>query len=222
MTAAPPPPEPQRLAEGPIAGPRTAPLELWLLADNFLNTFYALFGAPLDVMRSIMVSLPTYRMMRSWLRAGEVLMRRLLLLEAIAHEVEPHTRKRSPRQRKGVLERYTFTPNNPEAWRVSFRCLVETQRCRAYKRRGRRCVIDSYFARPLAERFEALLRVFNDPAPFARRLARRMRKDPRCVDLILREPNAPPDVGRENAARLRQACLDALKSASQRIAPDTT
>ena len=29
---------------------------------------------------------------------------------------------------------------------------------------------------PLAERFEALLRVFNDPAPYARRLASRLRK----------------------------------------------
>ena len=29
---------------------------------------------------------------------------------------------------------------------------------------------------PLAERFEALLRVYNDPMPYARRLARRLRK----------------------------------------------
>ena len=98
MTAPPPPLETHQPAEGPIAGPRTAPLELWLLADNFLNTFYALFGAPLDVMRSIMVSRQTYGMMRSWLRAGEVLMRRLLLLEAIAHEPVPNARKRAPHE----------------------------------------------------------------------------------------------------------------------------
>ena len=160
--------------------------------------------------------------MLSWLQAGEVLMRRLLLLEAIAHGPPPHTRERASRQRKGEPTLYTFAPANPEAWRVSFRCLVETQRRRAHKRRAGKRVVDGYFARPLAERFEALLRVFNEPAPFARRLARRMQKDARCVDLILCEPKPPPDVCRENAERLRLACLDALESAPQRIALDTT
>lgn len=43
---------------------------------------------------------------------------------------------------------------------------------------------------PLAERFEALQRVFNDPAPYARRLARRLHATPHRLVETLR---APPD-----------------------------
>lgn len=44
---------------------------------------------------------------------------------------------------------------------------------------------------PLAERYEALLRVFNEPAPYARRLARRLHATPyRIRDVLQLSPEA--------------------------------
>jgi hypothetical protein len=54
---------------------------------------------------------------------------------------------------------------------------------------------------PLAERYEALLRVFNDPAAYARRLARRLHATPHRLAEALR---APPE------ASHRIACLAEL------------
>jgi hypothetical protein len=45
-----------------------------------------------------------------------------------------------------------------------------------------------YSAWPLAERYEALLRAFNDPAPYARRLAKRLHAWLHRLPEILRAP----------------------------------
>jgi hypothetical protein len=45
-----------------------------------------------------------------------------------------------------------------------------------------------YSAWPLAERYEALVRAFNNPAPFARRLARRLIATPKRLATLLRAP----------------------------------
>ena len=130
--------------------------------------------------------------MLDWLRAGEALMRRLLLIEAVAYagarRRHRHARKANPRQRKLM----TFTAEHPEAWRVSFRCINSSPACggsvsaQSAMTKGAappapsgRCATTSpvngggvrfFSAWPLAERCEALLRVFNDPAPYAKRL----------------------------------------------------
>lgn len=41
---------------------------------------------------------------------------------------------------------------------------------------------------PLAERYEALIRVFNDPAPYARRLSKRLHATPHRLREVLRAP----------------------------------
>jgi len=59
---------------------------------------------------------------------------------------------------------------------VSFRCTPSANnrgpRQAGLSRRAPRQIL----SRPLAERCEALLRAFNDPAPFALRLARRLKR----------------------------------------------
>lgn len=45
---------------------------------------------------------------------------------------------------------------------------------------------------PLAERYEALIHVFNDPAPYARRLSKRLHATPHRLREVLR---APPEAG---------------------------
>ena len=56
---------------------------------------------------------------------------------------------------------------------------------------------------PAAERYEALLRVFNDPAPYARRLAKRLHATPhRCRDVLRAPDDAPARIGVEGFAQL--------------------
>jgi len=59
---------------------------------------------------------------------------------------------------------------------------------------------------PAAERYEALLRAFNDPAPYARRLAKRLHATPHRRSELLR---APPD------ARHKISGFDALTEAAE-------
>lgn len=195
----------------------TAPLALWRVAGAFMHILHALFGAPEDVAARHTLRFEAHKLMASWLRAGEAMMRRLLLIEAAAY-AKPNTRPllRAPRKRTRKL--MTFTPDAPEKWRVSFRCfgaaLRQAQRdavCGSIgpvsvslslskaKRPGRLSREERWCAEhrpkpkfrsawPLAERYEALLRVFNNPSAYARRLARRLHATPHRLRELLRAP----------------------------------
>lgn len=165
--------------------PRTAPIALWRVAEAFLHILHNLFCAPEDVARDHTLTRAAYVLLLSWLRVGEDLLRRLLTIEAAAFP-KPNDRAllRAPRHRTPRL--MSFTPDNPEEWRVSFRCLsssharTKTKRVRHEPKRFRS-------AWPLAERYEALLRVFNDPHAFARRLAKRLHARPHLIKAVLRK-----------------------------------
>ncbi|MBX9745338.1 MAG: hypothetical protein K2X34_00455 [Hyphomonadaceae bacterium] len=65
---------------------------------------------------------------------------------------------------------------------------------------------------PLAERYEALIRVFNDPAPFARRLAARLHATPHRARELTSHPDGAPDlIGRESFAETDAPAHDAVK-----------
>lgn len=101
---------------------RTAPLALWRVAEAFMHILHALFGDPSHVATKHTLTLKAHQLMASWLRAGEAMMRRLLLIEAAAYS-KPNTRPllRTPRKRTRRLMH--FFPETPEKWRVSFRFL---------------------------------------------------------------------------------------------------
>lgn len=107
----------------------------------------------------------------------------------------------------------SFAPDKPETWRVSFRCFPSSPACggsvigkandeggapaqalNAFSHQSRDSSPASrgdkrfHSAWPIAERFEALLRVYNDPAPYARRLARRLQATPRLIARVLQTP----------------------------------
>lgn len=183
--------------------PRTAPLALWRIAEAFLHVLYSLFGAPEDVAREHTLTRAAHTLLLSWLRVGEALMRRLLVIEAAVYpgalqSNEPGTSCRQPRQRARKL--MSFTPENPEDWRVSFRCFssspamsggsVET---RSGETKGQVAPSDRpagfHSAWPLAERYEALLRVFNAPHAYARRLAKRLHAQPQRLSAVLEAPD---------------------------------
>ena len=143
-------------------------------------------------------------------------MRQLLLVEAAALP-KPNTQPLSWPRRARKRRLVSFSADAPESWRVSFRCFSAPRRAAGAKRRSRtpkprvtredRWSFENtkkqsfHGAWPLAERAEASLRVFNDPLPYAKRLARRLYAKPqraRAVQLFT--PGAPGIVGEENFA----------------------
>ncbi len=206
-----------------------------------MHVLAALFGDPGQVAAQHTLTLKAHQLLASWLRAGEAMMRRLLLIEAAAH-AKPNTRPllRTPRKRTRKLMH--FFPETPEQWRVSFRCLpgdtharpatrpswpnaeracvspgspkpfifredrpLRRRANRAQRRRAKRTRAKPVLrqgrewrqheaplvfrsAWPLAERYEALRRVFANPHAHAQRLARRLHATPHRVHELLRPP----------------------------------
>ena len=177
--------------------PTIAPLALWRVARAFICVLHDLFGAPEDVAGRHTLTRAAYQLLLSWLRVGEAMMRRLIAIEAAAY---PQTQAPAPRAKRPRRRRLIeFWPDKPEAWRVSFRCLPPMLR-QAQHDADADCVSLSlskaerlapkrfHSAWPLAERYEALLRAFNDPLPLARRLARRLNAAPARLDDVLAAP----------------------------------
>jgi hypothetical protein len=132
-----------------------------------------------------------------WLRPLELLLRRILLIEAFAllgAQSLPAARAGRARPPAGIARparaRPPFDPTRPDTWRVSFVALpgqgrsgprhklppVQPDRLPYEKRlpnRYRRKLVN---ALPLARRLEAAIRVINDPQPYVRRLAFRLRR----------------------------------------------
>lgn len=230
---------------------RTAPRALWLAARAFLNVLHNLFGAPEAVAAAHVLTRPAHDLLRTWLRAGEAMLRHLLLIEASAFP-KPNTPPLLRASRQRERKRLSFSPETPERWRVSFRCFHAPPRrtqsakpcaappaiantsprpfiardARPLRPRPNRAARRSTRARtrarpvlrqdrewvqhqaplrfrsawPLAERYEALLRVFNDPAPYARRLARRLHATPhRARELMQAPPGARELIGADFA-----------------------
>jgi len=164
----PPPPKPIR----------HAPIALWRVAEAFLHTLHNLFGAPEDVAFRHTLTRGPYLLLLSWIRVGEAMLRRLLLIEA-ASLPKPNTRpilwparKKRPRR---IME---FFDDKPEDWRVSFRTMERgrprPRRTTPRTRAGTPALHNFKSVWPLAERYEALIRVFNDPSAYAKRLAKHL------------------------------------------------
>lgn len=181
--------------------PRTAPRALWRVAEAFLTTLFALFGPPEHIAAKHTLTAKPYRLLLTWIRTGEALMRRLLLIEAAAYP-KPNTRSLLHPHRTRARKLMGFDAECPEKWRVSFRCFASATLPRSLSNATRPARAHEkqrfHFAWPLAERAEALLRVFNDPTPYAQRLARRLHATPhRARALLAHPPNAPDLIGRD-------------------------
>lgn len=239
----------------------TAPLALWRAAEAFMHILAALFGDPSHIAAKHTLTLKAHQLMASWLRTGEAMMRRLLLIEAAAYS-KPNGRLllRAPRKRTRHLKH--FFAEASEKWRVSFRCFYgppaprrpapahagrtlavhkhprpfiihedprphRLRQSRAQRRGAgrkryppilrqdreiiiRRAPIHFRSAWALAERYEALLRAYNDPLPYARRLSRQLHATPHRVrELFI----APPEA-RERIESYDQLALAAETSAA--------
>ncbi len=202
--------------------PRAAPLALWRVAEAFLRVLLNLFGEPKDIAFQHTHTTRQRDLMLPWLRAGEALLRRLLLIEAAGLPKANTPPPRPKRVRVRTRRLLTFTPDKPEDWRVSFRALAPSVAYAACARSRRQEPKRFHDAWPLAERLEAMLRVFNDPALFAKRLARRLYARPRRAGALLklargrkRESGDAAGladlVGREDFERVSAAARDARR-----------
>lgn len=182
---------------------RFAPLPLWRAAGAFLETLFNLFGAPGRLAARHTILGPEHKPILNWLRCAEALMRRLLFIEA-SHYPKPNIRPLLHTKRARKRRTMEFWPDKPEQWRVSFRVFTSADRRLAAGKLARPerlsaahtpCRLEAggpqtfHSAWPLAERFEALLRVHNNPAPYVRRLSRRLHARPHLAAVIVRAPS---------------------------------
>jgi hypothetical protein len=199
--------------------PRAAPIAIWRAMGLFFGVLYNLFGEPQDLARQHTLTRKAYTLCLAWLQAGEAMLRRLLLVEAAALTPAhtPAKRQGTTRARK-LIE---FKLEDPASWRVSFRCALERRRLAGMRQRrpAQAPAADIaalaprfHAAWPLAERYEAMLRVFNAPYAYAKRLARKLRVNARAIIALLRHPeHAPRFVGEDDFRALDPHIADARR-----------
>jgi hypothetical protein len=164
------------------------PITLWRVASRLMLTLFNLFGEPDALAHQHSIGAKDYKLACNWLRTVEALFRKLLFIEAsyyVGEVTPPKPRVKRPRARREMA----FFPDQPDAWRVTFRTMERGPARPRQSGRSHRAPLKFYSAWPLAERFEALLRVHNNPAPYAKRLARRLNAE--IVPDILK---APPEL----------------------------
>lgn len=214
-----------------------APPLLWSAARALIATIFALFGDPSHIAWQHTHRKSERARLLKWLRAGEALMRHLLLIEA-SHIARANTRPllhankllRRPRVRRLMA----FEADKPEAWRVSFRCFSGIgSRCSVIGKPNRSPTPDNrtpildrrdrwhqarwpkqtfHSAWPLAERAEAMLRAFNDPHAYARRLARHLHASPhRSAELARGQSMVEPLIAEPDFIALREATTTARR-----------
>ncbi len=166
-------------------------------------TLFNLFGEPDALARQHSIGARDYKLACNWLRSVEALFRKLLFIEASYYAgavTPPKSRLKRVRQRREMA----FFPDQPDAWRVTFRTIERGRASPLRSSRSHRAPLKFYSAWPLAERFEALLRVHNDPAPYAKRLARRLSAE--------RIPDAPIElqhrIDPEPYAEIEALCVE--------------
>ena len=179
-------------APTPFDDDDTSPPALWDAARYALRWLVNLFGSPAE-MAGLEVLAPRERMdVLGWLRPLEALVRALLVIRA-AEMPAPIRRtpraKRSPPRSRQMVE---HDPDKPESWRVSFRA-VPAPPGLGSGRYAPGAELPS--AWPLAERLEAVIRVLENPDPFARRLVGRLRAEPGQSPRILCPPPDRKQIG---------------------------
>ena len=217
---------------GQDAAEPTGAAALWDGARHVMGWLLSLFGAPAAIVEMGVLTPGERAEILIWLRPAEALARLLLLADAAAQMADPSmapppartSRRAMPADRTAVPTR--CDPANTERWRVSFRAcpraslshspppapsaapqqrLPEPRREMAAGGRG----ADLRDPWPIAERVEAVIRVLEAPAPYARRLARRLaaraERRARIAAALLR-----PAPSRTGARRPRHGPADTL------------
>jgi hypothetical protein len=162
----------------------------------------ALFGEPADLFDERVMERKQWRLLRTWIVALEAIAR--ALLAAMAASLPPPKPAVAPRRTAKDDAKATVAPyaaekasghDGPEMppseqWAgVVFRCALPEPRGSAG--RPRREPFRFVATRGLAYRFEALVRVAEEPLRYAQRLARKLSATPGLASRVLREPRWP-------------------------------
>jgi hypothetical protein len=181
------------------AAPNDAALTIWRVVREHIAGLWRTHGSPADVALFGFIGSTLRRELLSWLQPIEGVLRRLIARDAAL--LAPSLKLRPLRKHKRAgTRRVIIDPAQPETWRVVFRSDEKTS---ARAHRGARTLRapSPYESFALALRFEACVRVFNDPGPFARRLAFRLARGRVDVEALTRMPRAFADRGRWRLGR---------------------
>jgi hypothetical protein len=170
-----------------------SPDAAWAYLRTLLDAIFSLFARPLELAFAGVMERTMQRDILAWLRGMEAAARRLLLLEA--PQLAPIAS--APRATPVTLARIISEPaprppaidweTPPEHWRVAFRCTPPRPRAYFPRKRNKPTPVSRRFVSSfgLAARLEALRRVIENPAPFARRLALRLARAPALIARVL-------------------------------------
>ena len=158
----------------------------WQNVRWFIETIWSLFGGPQTIAALHTLTRTDHKLLAAWLRKAEILVRKLLLIEAADLPItETKYKARAALKREKTLR--VFHADEPQLWRVSFRVAEGTRTFSHAKMiRVPKMRAEQRFAgaRPLAERFEALLRVFDAPELYVKRCALLLRRRPRSIHVL--------------------------------------
>jgi hypothetical protein len=131
--------------------PRHAPIALWQAAHAIIIALFNLFGAPEDIGAQSTLTKHARNLLLLWLRAAEAVVRRLIFIEAskLSADGPPPSKRlagKTPAAQKS--DSPPFFTNDPDSWRVSFRCSVPDRR-RSRGRNSSRRAPRQILARPL-------------------------------------------------------------------------
>lgn len=161
----------------------------WGLGRDLILMIALRFGLPASLARRRTIARRERALMLAWLAPLEHFVRRLLFIAAAAMG-----RPNAPREIppvpgiKQTIGRPGFASEDSRDWGVSF-MLFEPERRPAKARPSGRVECwprAAHSALPLAERFEALIRVTENPDRYAKRLAQRLRAKPARVRRLIR------------------------------------
>ena len=187
-----------------VAIDTTTPAYYWAVLREYLSFTFSLFGDPVSIAKKLWLHKSEHKLCNDWLRVLEGLLRRLIFLDARDYKLEPTPeRKRTPLRLMPAGAGASFDSDDSSTWRVSFKLDAAPPQPPRPKR-GARCAAPNTQAKlpnarwstPLALRFEALIRGFNNPAPLVRRCARLLQRNAERVRALIkpvrREDRAKP------------------------------
>jgi len=197
-------------------------LDLWRSAREYIAGFWRTHGSPSDVARFGFIGPAFRRELLAWLQPIEALLRRLIARDAAF--LAPSLRLRALRKQQRTRVRRVIELNaaSAQTWPAPFRCdeRIAPRRPSGFRRLQ---APSPRHAFALALRFEACVRVFNDPAPFARRLAFRLLRARAALASLAKLPERYVDQTRWCLGRdaIAEASL-LLRAAYDEFLPDSS
>lgn len=178
-------------------------LPFWRELRWLIDQIYGIWGDADRIAGRWRLSLKAHRDLSAWLACAEMLLRRLLYIHAAAIDPAGIAPKRaaSPRPRPegkaAAAPAWSIDRDRPETWRVSFRLFPQVRAGLRHAQPGASLSVSKgsaanqserprgfRHALPLAQRYEALLRAFNDPDRLILRIARTLRRDPARAETL--------------------------------------